>query len=240
VWAIVTWQALGAPSRFVLAELGPGRGTLMADLLRVARVKPDFLAAAAVNLVETSPRLRAIQEKTLAGVAASPRWHERLDTLPDAPLILIANEFFDALPIRQFLWTGSSWGERMVGIGADDSLVFGMRPVEQRPLAIPLPEGAVFEVSPAATAVMNTIAARLAKAGGAALAIDYGSDRIGYGDTLQAVRQHQYVDPLAAPGEADLTAHVDFTALAKAASAGGAEPRPIITQGAFLTRLGLV
>ena len=239
VWATVTWEAMGSPRDFVLAELGPGRGTLMADLVRVAGVVPDFAAAAKVHLVETSPRLREIQEATLAASGARIVWHARIEDLPAGPAIVIANEFFDALPIRQFRWGRDGWSERLIGIGDDGALAFQFRRVEQRPLATPLPDGAIIETSPAATAIMSNLATRIAASGGAALVIDYGSERPGHGDTFQAVRAHRYTDPLAAPGEADLTAHVDFSSLAKTAADAGARPRPLLTQGEFLNRLGL-
>jgi NADH dehydrogenase [ubiquinone] 1 alpha subcomplex assembly factor 7 len=239
VWAVVAWEAMGSPRAFVLAELGPGRGTLMADLLRVVRVMPGFSAAAEVHLIETSPRLRAIQEQTLAACGARIHWHAGIDALPAGPLVAIANEFFDALPIRQFRWGSEGWAERMVGLDPEGRLAFGLRPVAQRPLARPLPEGAVVEASPAANAVMAALAGRIAKDGGALLAVDYGSDRPGYGDTLQAVKAHQYTDPLAEPGEADLTAHVDFANLARVATAAGAKAHPLIGQGEFLKRLGI-
>ncbi len=239
VWAVVAWEAMGSPRDFVLAELGPGRGTLMADLLRVVRVMPGFTAAAEIHLVETSPRLRAIQERTLAGCGSKIHWHTRIGALPAGPLVVIANEFFDALPIRQFRWGDERWAERMVGLDAEGRLAFGLRPLDQRPLARPLPDGAIVETSPIATAVMATLAGRIAATGGALLAIDYGSDRPGYGDTLQAVKAHQYTDPLAEPGEADLTAHVDFAALARVAAEAGAKAHPLIGQGEFLARLGI-
>lgn len=245
LWAVATWQAMGSPPRFVLAELGPGRGSLMADLLRAARLRPAFLAAAEVHLVETSPRLRRAQEAALAGHDVT--WHQAVGELPTGPLIAVANEFFDALPIRQFVRTRDGWAERMVGIDETDRLVFGLRPAAE-----PAPRdagadqqaaghrmGAVLEVCPAATAAMSSLAARLAAHGGAMLAIDYGYEGPAFGETLQAVRGHRYDDPLAAPGEADLTAHVDFAALARAAAEAGAAPRPLIAQGEFLRRLGI-
>jgi NADH dehydrogenase [ubiquinone] 1 alpha subcomplex assembly factor 7 len=239
VWTVVTWEAMGSPRAFVLAELGPGRGTLMADMLRVVRVMPAFAAAAEVHLVETSPRLRAIQQQTLAGCGARITWHAGIDTLPAGPLIVVANEFFDALPIRQFRWGKEGWAERMVGLDAAGRLTFGLRPVDQRPLAQPLPDGAVVESSPVANAIVGGLAGRFVQQGGALLAIDYGSDRPGYGDTLQAVKAHKYVDPLHEPGEADLTAHVDFANLARAAATAGAKAHPVVSQGEFLKRLGI-
>ncbi|MEJ0097227.1 MAG: SAM-dependent methyltransferase [Bauldia sp.] len=224
----------------MLAELGPGRGTLMADMLRTARIKPDFLRAADIHLVEISPRLREIQKATLGNAATSVHWHNAVADIPPGPAIFIANEFFDALPIRQFQWTDKRWTERMVGLSANGNLIFGLEPVEQRAAGVPLPDGAIVEASPVAKAAMTTIAERLKGFGGAALIVDYGNAQPGHGDTLQAVRAHKYDDPLAAPGEADVTAHVDFAALARAATAAGAEARQLMGQGEFLIRLGLV
>lgn len=244
LWAISTWTAIGSPPSLVLAELGPGRGTLMADLLRAARVRPAFLAAAEVHLVETSPRLRAVQEATLAGHRVN--WHAAMDTLPPGPAIVVANEFFDALPIRQYVRGREDWAERMVGLDGEGRLAFGLRPVDGAAPSLPsLPADggavaqAVVEVSPAATAIMGASAGRVAKEGGAFLAIDYGYEGPAFGDTLQAVRRHAFADPLADPGEADLTAHVDFGALAMAATDEGARAWPLLTQGAFLSRLGI-
>ena len=240
LWAVAVWEMMGGPRPFVLAELGPGRGTLMADMLRTARIKPDFLRAADVHLVEISPRLREIQKATLGSAATSVHWHNTVADIPEGPAIVIANEFFDALPIRQFQWTDKRWTERMVGLGADGRLTFGLAPVEQRAAGVPLPDGTIVEASPAGKAAMTTIAERLKRFGGAALIVDYGNAQPGHGNTLQAVRAHKYDDPLAAPGEADVTAHVDFAALAHAATTAGASARPLMGQGEFLIRLGLV
>jgi NADH dehydrogenase [ubiquinone] 1 alpha subcomplex assembly factor 7 len=243
LWCIATWEAMGSPGNFVLAELGPGRGTLMADLLRAARVRPGFVAAAGVNLVETSLRLREAQRQALAGVDAS--WHDSVSALPDAPLILVANEFFDALPIRQFVRTGDGWAERVVGIADDGGITWGLRALPSRHDIRLVAAGgasgpAILEVSPAATEIMEIIATRIVTHGGTAIIIDYGYEGPAFGDTLQAVKGHAHVDPLATPGEADLTAHVDFAALASAARAGGANPRPRISQANFLRRLGII
>jgi NADH dehydrogenase [ubiquinone] 1 alpha subcomplex assembly factor 7 len=253
-WCVATWEGMGAPAPFVLAELGPGRGTLMADLLRAARIRPRFIDGARVHLVEMSPRLRDLQRVQLTQSAERLAWVDQVDNLPPGPMILVANEFFDALPIRQFVRTPDGWAERMVGLAEDGELAFGLRPAHQPLLdlssaafhtdddAAPtlhetrLP---VVEISAARTAVLHTVAERLGATGGAALVIDYGYEGPAYGDTLQAVRQHQYDDPLAAPGEADMTAHVDFAALGQAARASGAAPRVLINQGEFLYRLGL-
>ncbi len=232
-----TWLDQGAPAPFTLAELGPGRGTLMADVMRATRAVPGFHAAARIVLVEASPRLRALQRQTLAGKEVT--WIDRLDDLPETPLFLIANEFFDALPIRQFLRHPQGWQERVVGV-QDDRLAFGLTaPVPLADLdhrqADTVP-GDIVELCPAATPIAAEIARRVAAHGGAALIVDYGDWR-SRGDTLQAVQDHAYADPLAAPGQADLTAHVDFEALARAAHACAATR--LTPQGVLLERLGI-
>ncbi|MEQ8698686.1 MAG: class I SAM-dependent methyltransferase [Bauldia litoralis] len=239
-WTVAVWEAMSAPASFVLAELGPGRGTLMSDLMRTARLRPAFVEAAQIHLVETSPRLRAIQAETLAAALIAPTWHEHIDDLPAGPLIVVANEFFDALPIRQFVRTATGWAERMIGLDDAGALAFGLRPAPPPPgFGNDVAEGAIVETAPAATAVMATLAGRIAAGGGAGLFIDYGYPGPAVGDTFQAVRRHQYDDPLAAPGEADLTAHVDFGTLGETARSVGARTRPLLSQGAFLARLGL-
>jgi NADH dehydrogenase [ubiquinone] 1 alpha subcomplex assembly factor 7 len=240
IWAVAVWEMMGSPVPFVLTELGPGRGTMMADMLRAAKIKPAFRTAANIHLVEISPKLREMQEQALRASGLPVTWHTRLEDVPTGPTIVIANEFFDALPIRQFQWMGDTWSERMVGLGADGALAFGLAPVDQRAPGLPLPKGAIVETSPDGKAAMTEIATRLKRDGGAALVIDYGPAEPGHGSTLQAVRNHKYDDPLATPGEADVTAHVDFAALARAATAAGALARPVMTQGEFLIRLGLV
>jgi NADH dehydrogenase [ubiquinone] 1 alpha subcomplex assembly factor 7 len=224
-WVAAVWQSLGRPEPVVLAEAGPGRGTLMADALRLAdRVAPDFAAAARVHLIETSPLLRTAQDLRLRGRVAA--WHDGIETLPEGPLLLLANEFLDALPVRQILAGGR---ERAVGLAGD-------RLVWTAIAATDAPDPG--ERSDAACAWMGTLAARIARQGGAALVIDYGHAD-GAADTLQAVRGHAPADPLAAPGEADLTAHVDFAAVAAAAREAGAEVHGPVAQGAFLRALGL-
>jgi NADH dehydrogenase [ubiquinone] 1 alpha subcomplex assembly factor 7 len=240
LWAVAVWEMMGGPKSFVFAELGPGRGTLMADMLRTARVKPAFLKAAEVHLVEISPRLTEIQQATLAKTGVAVHWHASVADLPPGPAIIIANEFFDALPIRQFRWGNASWSERVVGLNEQGQLAFGLVPVEQRAPAVLLPEGSIIESSPASKATMTAIAERLKEFGGAALVVDYGNAQPTHGDTLQAVRAHKFDNPLTAPGESDITAHVDFAALARAAEAAGATVRTLMGQGEFLIRLGLV
>ncbi len=230
------WLDQGAPTPFTLAELGPGRGTLMADALRATRRVPGFHAGLRLMLVEASPVLRARQQAALEGFA--PRWVERVQDLPAQPLFLIANEFFDALPVRQFLRAGAGWRERLVGL-ADGRLAFGLgAPVQVAALAGRLAdteEGDMVETCGAGGAIVAEIAARIGRHGGAALIIDYG-DAPSLGDSLQAVRAHQKVPPLAAPGQVDLTAHVDFAALAAAAEGTSTA---LTSQGAFLERLGI-
>ncbi len=242
LWCAETWQRLGAPSEIALVELGPGRGTLMADALRAARQVPDFTAALGVHLVEVSPSLRALQAERLA--AADPCWHESLADLPDGPALFVANEFFDALPLRQLVKGEDGWCERLVTCqdGAFAFTCSAPSPVlaELVPAALRgAPAGSLFEVSPAARTVAGEIARRIARDGGAALAIDYGHDRSALGETLQALRHHARHEVLADPGTADLTGHVDFAALAEAARAAGAETHGPVPQGVWLKRLGI-
>ncbi len=234
-----SWLDQGAPAPFTLAELGPGRGTLMADILRATRAVPGFHAAARLHLVETSPVLRAAQSRALTGLPLTH--HDRAENLPDAPLFLIANEFFDALPIRQFQRRNGAWHERMVGLDGG-ALAFGLSgPVDppalaEREAAGGDAEGDIVEICPAAPAIMATLETRIAAHGGAALIVDYGGWR-SLGDTLQALENHAFADPLAHPGQADLTAHVDFEALARAAPRLTASR--LTPQGVFLERLGI-
>jgi SAM-dependent MidA family methyltransferase len=225
-WAAVMWQMMGRPSPVILAEAGPGRGTLMADALRViSRTAPDFAAALQVYLVENSPRLRAEQAKRLpvAGFC------DQIADLPDGPLILLANEFIDALPIRQFV-RRDLWMERFVRDGA-----FVELPAD---IALPdAPADSVWEICEPAREIAAHLGARLAAQGGVALFIDYGPAQSGFGDSLQALRNREAANPLVEPGEADLTAHVDFQSMAEAAI--GAQSHGPIPQGVFLTRLGL-
>jgi NADH dehydrogenase [ubiquinone] 1 alpha subcomplex assembly factor 7 len=237
LWAAVTWEQMGRPEMFVLAEMGPGRGTLMHDALRAARAMPGFIEAARLHLLETSPVLRAAQGEALA--AHAPIWIERIEDLPPGPAIVIANEFFDALPIRQFLRRPDGWFERLV---TTDDGAFGFtraNEVANEPGLPPAaPEGAIVEKNEAATEIMHTLANRLVQDGGAGLIIDYGHSG-GVGDTLQAVRNHRHANPLDAPGEADLTAHVDFSQLARAAHKAQARTFGPMGQGPFLLSIGI-
>ena len=236
LWLADLWLRAGSPAKVRLVELGPGRGTLMADLLRATRAVPGFAAAAQVHFVETSPVLRAAQAKAVPHASA----HAELAEVPDdAPLLLVANEFFDALPIRQFVRVAAGWRERMVSrVGDRFAPVLGSLPAEAFvPGALwNSPVETIVEASPASTAIAAEIGVRLAQSGGAAVIIDYGHAGPVTGDTLQAVRGHASVDPFAAPGEVDLTAHVDFTALGKVSGARAFGP---VGQGAWLDALGI-
>ena len=230
------WLDQGAPSPFTLAELGPGRGTLMADILRATARVPGFQDAAQVTLVEASPALRDVQRETLRG--AEVTWAESAADLPDAPLFLVANEFFDALPIRQFIRQGAGWAERRVG-AAEGALTFGLGPVTPQPALTHRLEDTkdadLVELCAPAAEIMQEIGKRIAAHGGAGLIIDYGDWRA-LGDTLQALENHSPADPLANPGQADLTAHVDFEALTRACPCPHSR---VVTQGVFLERLGI-
>jgi NADH dehydrogenase [ubiquinone] 1 alpha subcomplex assembly factor 7 len=233
LWAAVTWQLMGAPPRVILAEFGPGRGTLMADALRAAEMVPAFRAALEVHLVETSPTLRAAQQQRLGMAVAG--WHDDPATLPTGPAILLANEFFDALPIRQFIRRDGAWLERHVAEGRFLDL-----PATDPPaLPVEAPEGAIAEHAEAGMAVAASLAARCRDQGGALLALDYGPAESGLGDTLQAMTRHGPADPLAEPGTVDVTAHVPFAALAASGRAAGAAAHGPLPMGLFLQRLGL-
>jgi NADH dehydrogenase [ubiquinone] 1 alpha subcomplex assembly factor 7 len=244
-WAAAVWQAMGAPAPTVLAELGPGRGTLMADALRVFGAVPGFCDAATLALIETSPVLREAQAGALRRSPLRPQWFERFEDLPGGALIVIANEFVDALPVRQFVRAADGWRERTVTLGAGGRFVFGEGAAvgsEHLPAALrgaAAEPGVIAETRPEAAAFVQALADRAAEAPSAALMIDYGHARSGFGDTLQAVRAHRYADPLAAPGEADLTAQVDFAALIQEAGRLGLAAYGPMTQGAFLLKLGL-
>ncbi|KMO13502.1 class I SAM-dependent methyltransferase [Methylobacterium platani] len=243
LWTAEVWHGLGRPAGFRLVELGPGRGTLMADALRALRAAaPDCLAAADLHLVETSPTLRAAQGRALA--TAAPTWHDAIDTLPDGPAIVLANEFFDALPVRQYQRTGRGWCERRVGlkdgVGLDgDVLAFGLSPDPTPEITAEGAAGAILTLPAVGLDLVRQLAGRLAREGGALLAIDYGDLYGGTADTLQAVTRHRFADPLEAPGETDLTAQVDFAALARAAAGAGAVVHGPVTQADFLLALGL-
>ncbi len=243
LWCVQRWRDMGSPPAFMLCELGPGRGTLMADALRAARSAPEFLDAAQLHLVETSGKLREMQKTAISRAAT---WHDSVADLPPLPALIIANEFFDALPIRQFQRMPDDWHERMVGIHPDtDQLCFVLSPVPVRddaifPAAMRIAQaGAIAELCPAGRAIVESLAAHLATYGGGALIIDYGPAKSAPGDSFQAVRGHGFCDPLQNPGFADLTAHVDFQSLAQAAQRAGCHTDGPLSQGQFLLQLGL-
>lgn len=239
VWASEAWRMAGSPPSARLIELGPGRGTLMSDVLRVARISPAFFDAITVHLVETSPVLRRVQEQTLARATKVVGWSDAVEDTPPGPAFILANEFFDALPVRHYVRTLSGWRERLVGLNASGGLVFGLADETEPALTAQAREGSIIEVSPASQRIMSDIAARLVQDGGVMLVVDYGYLDTSFGDSLQAVAKHSYVDPLAEPGDADLTAHVDFAALARAARAQGAKVMGPVTQAHFLLQLGI-
>lgn len=239
LWAVDLWTRMGEPARVRLVEIGPGDGTLMADALRAARLAPRFRHAVELWLVDVSEPLRARQRERLA--EHTPRWASSLAGVPaGAPMIVIANELLDCLPVRQFLRSERGWMERRVGLDGDAGLIFGLSPT---PSGFVPPQGALvgdlWEVSAAQSAFGAALGARMAGDGGAALLIDYGRDAPGFGDTLQALQRHEKVDVLATAGEADLTVHADFPAVIAAARAAGAAATRIAGQGDFLRALGI-
>lgn len=231
------WIDQGRPGPFTLAELGPGRGTLMADIRRATRNVPGFLESADTVLLDASPVLRAAQADRLAD--AQPTWIDTADDLPHQPLLVVANEFFDALPIRQYVRDQDKWRERCIGV-ENGKLAWGLSPALPQPALtdrlVDTRNGDLVEDCPAAAPIMATLADRITAHGGAAVVIDYGDWR-SLGDTLQALRDHSSVDVLDQPGKADLTAHVDFEALAKAAAS--CRYTRLTPQGVFLERLGI-
>ncbi len=240
LWSAQYWAAMGSPKTLRLLELGPGRGVLMQDFLRASAAVPAFRAALDVHLVETSGRLAQVQRARLAPEGVSVTWHHDLDSVPAGPTIAIANEFFDALPVRHYEKTMRGWCERGVGIDATGQLAIAPFETPEKSLQLDAQEGAILEIGAFGQQIMTALAARLALQGGAGLIIDYGHTRTQFGETLQAVRGHASVNPLHDPGESDITAHVDFDALARAARAGGAQTFGPVTQGNFLLRLGVV
>lgn len=234
LWLADLWDRAGRPMPVAIVELGPGRGTLMADARRaIARAAPG-LAAAALHLVESSPRLRARQQAALAGAV----FHDHAGTLPaDMPLLLVANEFLDALPLTQFERTADGWALRRVGEAGFD-LALAAQPALIPARIREAAPGAVHERNFAAESMVAGVARRLASQGGAALFVDYGYLGPALGDTLQAIRHGAFADPLATLGEADISAHVDFAALARAGAAHARVHGPVM-QGMFLEELGI-
>ena len=256
VWLYTAWTGSGRPEPVTIAEIGPGRGTLMKDIVRtIARLDKGLVARASFALIETSARLTAIQKQTLAGVPVDPQWHQSIATIAKAPLFIVGNELFDALPIRQFIRTASGWHERLVGLSPEPSRRSSLPGPTKRTLrfvlgsdrldpsllpahAGPAGEGSVIELGPAREALAILIARRIAEDGGAGLFIDYGYERSAIGDTLQAVWRHRFDNVLDRPGQADLTAHVDFESLEACARTAGIDAW-LMTQGRFLSAMGL-
>jgi NADH dehydrogenase [ubiquinone] 1 alpha subcomplex assembly factor 7 len=243
LWTASVWKAMGSPSLLRLIELGPGRGTMMADALRALRVLPPLYQALSVHLIEINPVLREKQKATLSGVR-NLAWHAHIDEVPSGPAVILANEYFDVLPIHQAVRRETGWHERTVEIDGDGRLAFGAasEPMPRFEVLLPplvraAPVGAVFEWR-RDNEIMK-IASRVRDQGGAALIIDYGHLRSDAGDTFQAIARHSFADPLKNPGQADVTAHVDFQALARAAEDVGARVHGPVAQGEFLTRLGI-
>lgn len=241
LWAAAMWTDMGCPSLLRLVELGPGRGTLMADALRAARVLAPFRDALHVHLVETSPALRRAQEARLEDSGLPLSWHAELSEVPSGPAVILANEFFDALPVRQVIRRNGLWRDRVVTVTDESRLAFA-EGTETEPAVTHSPptpaEGAIVELAEAGSRIAEAIGRRVTTEGGAALVIDYGYAGPAAGETLQAVKGHRYADPLAEPGEADLTTQVDFSQIALAARAGGAEVHGLVTQRELLLRLG--
>lgn len=245
IWVRAAWDGVGRPMPLTFAEIGPGRGTLMKDMLRtLGKLDPALVSQAHFALIENSPRLTGIQKQTLAQSAARISWHKSLDTLPEAPLIIHGNELFDAIPMRQYVRSAGRWRERSIGLDSEGNLAFMAGAGAPDPSLLPpdaadAPDGAIVELAPARVAMMDAIAGRIAAHGGAGLFIDYGHLAPGVGDTLQAVRRHRHEPVLDSPGEADLTSHVDFAALAAEARRHGLEAH-LMTQGDFLLGMGLL
>jgi SAM-dependent MidA family methyltransferase len=243
LWAASVWKAIGSPQAFHLIELGPGRGTMMSDALRALRVLPPLYQTLSVHMVEINPVLREKQKATLTGVR-DITWHERIEDVPDGPSVIFANEYFDVMPIHQMVRRETGWHERVITLDDEENFVYGLAPDPTPgfealvpPLVGAAPIGAIFEWRP--DAEIMTLARRVRDQRGAALVIDYGHVRSDVGDTFQAIARHSFADPLKTPGLADITAHVDFEALARAAEAVGARAHGPATQGDFLRRLGI-
>jgi NADH dehydrogenase [ubiquinone] 1 alpha subcomplex assembly factor 7 len=243
LWSASIWRAIGSPPTLRLVELGPGRGTMMADALRALRVLPPLYQSLSIHLVEVNPVLREKQRESLTGVR-NISWHRSIDEVPEGPVVILANEYFDVLPIHQVVKRETGWHERVIEIDADGELVFGAtaEPLPRFEVLLPslvraAPLGAIFEWRPD-TEIMK-LATRVRDQDGAALIVDYGHVRSDVGDTFQAIARHSFADPLKNPGQADITAHVDFEALARAAEDVRARVHGPVTQGEFLKRLGI-
>jgi len=244
IWAVETWEVLGRPSPFNLVELGPGKGTLMSDLLRIGNAVPEFLKAAQVQMIETSDKLIEKQKQALHE-HKNINWHKSIQEIPSQPTLVIANEFLDVLPIRQYVKVNKEWREHAIGVDKNDGLVWTLGTGVLDTGSLPQnadnePEGAILEISTIREAFINNTAELLKQNTGAALFIDYGHGKTDFGDTLQAMRAHGFTDILKEPGLADLTSHVDFDALSRTATAAGMTVKNLTTQGEFLLGKGLI
>lgn len=244
IWAVETWEALNKPPELNLVELGPGKGTLMQDLLRIGNAVPEFLKAAHVQMIETSEKLIKTQKETL-GEYDNIAWQKSIKDIPNQPTLIIANEFLDVLPVRQYIKTKNEWSEHAINVDENDELIWtlgtGILDKESLPEnANQEPEGAVFEISTIREAFIANTSELLNENSGAALFIDYGHSKTDFGDTVQAMRAHGYADILKEPGLADLTAHVDFNALSNIAKKAGMNVKPLSPQGEFLLGKGLI
>ncbi|MFZ1813610.1 MAG: SAM-dependent methyltransferase [Rhizobiaceae bacterium] len=243
LWAVGAWEAMGKPDSFALVEAGPGNGTLIGDILRTVRHFPQFMQAASIHLLEASPRMIERQRERTRGHDVT--WHANLAELPPVPLILMANEFLDVLAFRQYVRSGGHWHEHCIGLDGGGELAFMLGAATLDPAFLPTgwerePDGSVFEYAPAREAWVQDLSHHLCEHGGLALLIDYGQLQSGFGDTFQAVENHKPVSPLGEPGRADLTSHVDFSALERAAREAGNARVASAAQGDFLLAMGLL
>lgn len=244
VWCVAVFEAMGKPNRFNLVELGPGQGHLTMDVLRAAKVMPEFRRATSLHFVESSRRLRKIQKLAVAADGVPATWHDDVNGIPKGPTIFVGNEFFDAIPIRQYQRQDGHWHERFVALDDNDSMAIKLAPQPLPRALMPAwardgADGDIFELAPARDAIAEAMAKHVATNSGAILFIDYGHAESGLGDTLQAVRNHRPVSIFESPGKADVTSHVDFQALSGAMRKGGANAWPVMTQSAFLRAMGI-
>jgi len=239
LWCADLWIRMDRPTHLSLVELGPGRGTLMQDALRAMQRIKGLYEAISITLVEISPALRQAQNQTLATFGLPVAWQSEITILPQKPTIIIANEFFDALPVRQFQRAKGKWHERLIGLDHENALIFGLAGEAEGYTLPNAPEGTILERCPIGERLMAEISHHIALFGGAGLAIDYGHTQSGFGETLQALKSHAFVDPLSDPGDADLTTHVDFERLAASARSQGVLISGPVTQADFLEALGI-
>ena len=245
IWLIKTWEILGRFEQFNLVEIGPGKGTLMRDILRATKLDASFSKAAIPVLIETSELLVDTQKETLQDYEHIV-WQKSMDELDERPTLIVGNEFLDALPPRQYVKFENEWYERGVGISEQDGLTWVTLPTSKLDTNLlpsgheDEPDGAIFEISTIRESFVERIANHVSSNTGAAILIDYGHAKSGFGDTFQAITKHQFTDPLAAPGDADLTSHVDFDPLSKVAIQSNCIPMNVMTQGDFLLKLGLL